>query len=127
MQTKVTICRNSCPHRRGWIVERKSAVDLQDCKKLWSNCVIWHHHCGNKKKKLNEDLDFITINKNLPKDGEPHQCMLGPKNHHLFKKPKVYHQCPYHAVWEIHAEDKHEKDRKMAKLGVHKEKLKGKI
>ena len=45
----------------------------------------------NKRKKLKEDLNFISIKKNPSKDDEPNERMFGPKDHPLFKKPKVYH------------------------------------
>ena len=69
-----------------------------------------------KKKKLKEDLDFIAIKKNQSKNDEPHERMFGPKDHPLFKKPKVYHWCPYHLMSTVPKEEKCEKSKKIAKM-----------
>ena len=42
-------------------------------KKYGSKTSSGNSFTKNKKKKLKEDLDFVAINKNPPKDDEPHE------------------------------------------------------
>ena len=42
--------------------------------------------------------------------------MFSPKDHPLFKEPKVYHWCHYHLTWTVHREDKFEKGKKVSKM-----------
>ena len=53
--------------------------------------------------------------------------MIGPKNHSLFKKPKVYHYCSYHLMCTVNKKDKCKDGMKTAKLAkVQKVKKGGK-
>ena len=104
--------RDSFPQSRDWTIAGKPSVGWKDYKNVSGNTNIFNK---SKKKKLKENLDFISKKKS-PKDDEPLEIMFGPKDYLLFKKPKVYHWCPYHLIWMVNYEEKCEKGKKMAKL-----------
>ena len=68
------------------------------------------------KKEAQGGSGFHCHQEKSPKDDESHERMFSPKDHPLFKEPKVYHWCRYHLTWTVHREDKFEKGEKVSKM-----------